>query len=129
MQTFEEKAIDILKVQYGTLPESQIRILAEKNALVDLAKEADEAILSLKDIAAGKIRHYPDNTGDFMDLINSVSIDHLKDIIKAQKKLIGFYEGYMKSRHQFLLLHGYPDSSDDIKTGERLRARVEELSK
>jgi hypothetical protein len=62
-------------------------LLINANRAVDIGYEADQRIAVLKDIAAGKVRHYPDGTGDVMDLINSVAIDGLRaDVEKLTRE-------------------------------------------
>lgn len=50
-------------------------------------------------------------------------------LITAQKELIGFYSNYISGLNGYLHAHNMAPSKADIETGERLRAKIEELER
>lgn len=91
-----------------------------KDRAVDLAREADAALaarqrenISIKEVMVEQAR----------------KIERLTDLNTAKVELIEFYDRYISGLNGYLHAHNMAPSQADIETGERLRAKIEELSR
>lgn len=54
-------------------------------------------------------------------------LDKANGLIRAQKEYMDFLYSWIDKRTEYLRVHGYDASIEEIKTGEELRKKIEEI--